>query len=1080
MCNSIHENEHGINIVDNSVKSGNCISLYELSTIYDCSSKTEYDINLNVGNTCNSTIPVNSNALYDNLTINDSTSIYEDDYAINIVDHSAHAVANNSLSNLSSNVTDNSVHARSSNSSMRSRNMLNLHLDTKGMKIGHINIQGMQNKIDQVRVMLNYSRNDVHVLGISESKLSSVHPDNYFHINNFQSLYRKDRIISTERKEEGGGIIVYVKDGVRCKRREDLESDRLECLWIELFPKNSKSFLVGNMYRHPNESVNWNNEFENQIEKVLQQQKEFYLLGDFNRDLLNKQTSKGWLDFIEPFGLTQVVSTPTRITNHSKTLIDHIYCSIKSNVSAVSVPKLGLSDHFPVFLIRKSNSIIPKNSHYCISYRSFKNFNENDFTSALKTVPWDIVKMFDETNDIIDTWSKLFLDIVNTHLPMKQHRVKRKQQPKWLTPDIIDAMKMRDKFKSLNNDTQYKLYRNKVIGLIKKSKKAQYTAIINENNNKPSSVWKLFKEVGASKRNTSSTIFALNVDGKTIESPEEIANEFNKFFVTIASKVKEPIKKSNFKKLNAFCNDRIPQDICFNIPEITNTQVEKYLKAIDVSKATGLDDIGPRLLKISAPYIADSITHICNVSIKSGIFPEKWKEGKVTPLFKAGDKSDPNNYRPISILPVLSKLLEKHVHDSLMEYLVTFNLLHTTQSGFRPKHSCETALACMIDNWLSAINNGQVIGAVMVDFKKAFDLVDHSLLLKKLCSYKLSNIAINWFSSYLLNRSQKVSTNNTISEAEHITSGVPQGSILGPLMFLLFINDLPLYTDIVNTDLYADDTTLYDMNKSIPSVKENLENALEKLSKWCKENGMVINSAKTKVMLVTTHQNQIRLNVQCLGLKLNDKVLKTVSNDKILGVHIENTLTWSIHTDKIAKKIATNLWLLNTIKDFLSLDHRIQFYKTYIQPHIDYCSIIWGATSQSNLNRLYNLQKRACKIILDYEYSDIVKNMEELKILNVYERIFLRKAKFMFNVNRNKTPRYINNLFRQRQHNANLPLLRSVTSTNYIPPRPYKEIFKQCISYSGSIIWNCLPNYLKKIKTMTNFHCQCIQWMKAK
>lgn len=971
------------------------------------------------------------------------------------------------------------AHVHCSDSSMSAQNMLNLHLNDKGMKIGHLNIQGIANKIDQIRAMLNSNKNDVHILGISESKLNSDHPDKYFQINNFQSFYRKDRILTTDRQEEGGGIIVYVKDGMNCKRRTDLEHNRLECIWIEIFPKNSKSFLVGNMYRHPNESVKWNEIFENEIEKILREQKEFYLLGDFNRDLLNKKVGKGWLDFMEPFGLTQLINNPTRIAAHSETLIDHIYCNVKSNVNAITVPKLGLSDHFPIFVTRKCNSVIPKNSHYNISYRSFKKFKETDFIADLETVPWNIIELFDDTNDVMDTWSKLFIDVVNCHLPIKQHRVKRKQQPKWLTPDILDAMKMRDRFKSLNNDEQYKTYRNKVNALIKKSKKEQYTAIINENN-KPSNVWKLFREVGASKKNASASVFSLNVNGQKIENHEEIANEFNNFFVTVASKIKEPIQHSNFKKLRTYCDKKVPKDIYFDIPEITKCQVEKYLKTIDVSKATGLDEIGPRLLRISAPYISESITYLCNQSIKMGIFPDKWKEGKVTPLLKTGDKDDPNNYRPISILPVLSKLLEKHVHDHVMEFLVSYNLLHTTQSGFRPNHSCETALAYMIDNWLGAINKGQMIGAVMVDFKKAFDLVDHALLLRKLHHYKFSDTTINWFSSYLLNRSQKVCINNTISGAAPINSGVPQGSILGPLMFLMFINDLPLYTNLVNTDLYADDTTLYEMNTSVQSIKNKLESALENLSKWCNKNGMLINAAKTKVMLVTTHQRQVCLNVDCLDLRLNGETLKMTQNDKVLGVHIDKNLTWSMHIDKIAKKIATNLWLLNTIKEFLLIEHRVQFYKTYIQPHIDYCSIIWSGTSQTNLNRLYKLQKRACKIILDYEYTDIIKSMDDLKILSIYERIFLRKSKFMFSVNKSKMPSYISEMFHVRPPNENLPTLRSTTSNNYITPRPYKEIFKQSISYSGSIIWNCLPNKLKTIETRNNFHCECIQWIKAK
>ena len=458
-----------------------------------------------------------------------------------------------------------------------------------------------------------------------------------------------------------------------------------------------------------------------------------------------------------------------------------------------------------------------------------------------------------------------------------------------------------------------------------------------------------------------------------------MANAFNKFFVSIASNLKETIENSNFEKLNTFCKNRVPDGTFFTIPQISIETVEKFLKHIDVSKATGCDNIGPRLLKIAAPYIAKSVTYICNQSIKMSEFPEKWKEAKVTPLHKGGTKDVLNNYRPISILPTMSKLLEKHIHDSLMTFLVKFNLLHKSQSGFRPNHSCETALIGMVSKWLESINKGSLIGTVMIDFKKAFDLVDHSVLLKKLKHYKLSHQALSWFASYLSKRKQKVSLNNIISDDEMITDGVPQGSILGPLLFLMFINDLPLYTDSANTDFYADDTTLYVVFASLEIIERNLQVALDCLAKWCKCNGMLINTAKTKVMLITTHQKRTSLINGQLSLHLNNDELNMITIDKVIGIIIDNNLTWSQHVDKVCKKITTNLWLLSRIKEYLTIPQRVQFYKTYIQPHIDYCNTVWGGTSQVNLNRIFRLQKRACKIILDYNVENVLVNMDELK-----------------------------------------------------------------------------------------------------
>lgn len=304
------------------------------------------------------------------------------------------------------------------------------------------------------------------------------------------------------------------------------------------------------------------------------------------------------------------------------------------------------------------------------------------------------------------------------------------------------------------------------------------------------------------------------------------------------------------------------------------------------------------------------ITFICNKSISNNCFPNRWKAAKVSPLHKNGPHDDVNNYRLISILPILSKVLEKHVSECLLHYLNENNLLHKTQSGFNSQYSCETALTHMTDSWLNAIDSGQMIGVVLVDFKKTFDLVDHNILLTKLQCYGIKDETIAWFNSYLTDRRQQVKVNDIKSSFRSVLCGVPQGSILGPLLFLLFINDLPLYTSKVSTDLYADDTTLYCVHNSQSPTEQSLQIALNELHLWCKNNGMVLNSAKTKVMFATTSQKRQKLNNDNLKLFYNYETLLTIKSDKILGVFVENNLSWSEHVKHLIKKIASNIWLL--------------------------------------------------------------------------------------------------------------------------------------------------------------------------
>ena len=387
--------------------------------------------------------------------------------------------------------------------------------------------------------------------------------------------------------------------------------------------------------------------------------------------------------------------------------------------------------------------------------------------------------------------------------------------------------------------------------------------------------------------------------------------------------------------------------------------MRNFLSNLNVSKATGLDNISPKILKISANIIAPSLVYIITKCVFSGSFPSMWKEAKVKPLFKTGDKDDINNYRPISILPTISKLIEKWVDIIFSLFLNNFDLLHKSQSGFHAKHSTESALILMVDSWLKALNAGKLIGCVMVDFRKALDLVDHQILLKKIQSYRCDNSCLSWFRSYLFNRTQRVAINNELSDSSAVNCGFPQGSILGPLLFLLFINYLPLtlHDTISSVDLYADDTTIYEQNVDISTLQSNLQKSLNLLQDWCRKNGMVLNTLKTKVMLITSRRKRNNLYESVLSLKYNDIDIEMTTSDKILGVRVDENLSWNDHYQHVSKKVSSYLWLLSKIKNYLPQEHRFLYYNSYIKPQFDYCSIIWSNSSNSTLIKSTNCRE---------------------------------------------------------------------------------------------------------------------------
>ena len=323
--------------------------------------------------------------------------------------------------------------------------------------------------------------------------------------------------------------------------------------------------------------------------------------------------------------------------------------------------------------------------------------------------------------------------------------------------------------------------------------------------------------------------------------------------------------------------------------------------------------------------------------------------------------------------------------------------------------------------------------------------------------------------------------NNKFSAIEPIRYGVPQGSILGPLMFLIFINDLPLVlkTAVTSTDLYADDSTAYDIHSNMQTLQQNLQNALLLLNKWCRENGMVINTDKTKVMLITSRQKRSNLQDNNLELNFNDVDLKLSSNEKILGVQIEENLLWNSHFQYISKKIASSLWLLSQIKLFLSVDDKLLFYNAYIRPHLEYCSVIWGNSTNLNIKKMTKLQRRACKLILGSEYRHLDEACDRLKILSFNESVFLNKAKMMYKIANNIAPSYLINLFQMRNSSDDtISSLRSVTNRNFLIPKPKLNLFKNSLSYSGAIIWNSIPLEIKNSNSLNMFVNKCKAWLK--
>jgi hypothetical protein len=431
----------------------------------------------------------------------------------------------------------------------------------------------------------------------------------------------------------------------------------------------------------------------------------------------------------------------------------------------------------------------------------------------------------------------------------------------------------------------------------------------------------------------------------------------------------------------------------------TEDFVAKCISSLKPNKATGLDKISARLLKDAAPVIISSLTHLLNLSIINKTVPKIWKSARLTPLHKAGAKDDPSNFRPISILPSISKILERVIHSQLSTYLSTNKLLTTSQFGFRLNSSTVNATAKFTDNVLKSMDDGKVTGAIFLDLAKAFDTVNHTILLRKLSLLGLDANSCDWFRSFLTDRSQATQFSNTLSDAARVTTGVAQGSILGPLLFIIYVNDLPSILDHCCVTLFADDTVLYVSSKSTDTLQNLLNSDLQKLCYWLKENHLTVNIKKSKAMIIGSSQRLAKIT-SSLEFTIDNTRLDQVKSFKYLGVLINENLSWKEHVDHIKSKVNKKIGLFNRIKKFLPLPYRILFYNSYILPIFDYSDIVWGDRGNDTLmSELQTLQNKVARSILDLPFrssaSEALKSLswKNLKLRKLHRLIFIYKCK---------------------------------------------------------------------------------------
>ena len=926
------------------------------------------------------------------------------------------------------------------------------------LKIGHINISYIESKIHEVVYILKDSPR-LDILGITESHLSSKHDSSIFQVPDY-TMIRKDPKFVGET-----GIVVYIKNDIMrfSKRREDLESLGTECVWLEIKLPGNKPFFLGTIYRNPNKSLNistWYENVTNMIDKVTDERRNLILMGDLNIDLLKPHTS--WSTYYKSCGLVQLINEPTRVATYkdrsTSTLIDHIYTNSIETIHHSNVIKTAASDHFLVQCQYKFREIRnKKHVHTYIKVRSYKNFDKDLFLFDLSKVSFDQVFQIPDPEQAIEAWYSIFLPVLDRHAPLRTKRVKQKDMPTFVTHEIRQLMRERDDMKQKfgKKDRRYKKLRNKVTEAVRQTKKQQAKESIDRDKT-IMNVWRVMNEITGKSRGS---------PNKINFSPEEL----NDYFLSLAKTLQGP--KQNLEisdELIKFSEDR--QRPKFTLPYLTVYEVGKMITKLQSKRSCGPDNINAFILKLAVPYIVESLTYVYNQCIYKSVFPATLKMAKVVPIPKTKSPQNPSDYRPISLLPVVSKPLERHIKKHMNSYIEQHQLFYPYQSGFRKNHSCQTALIRLCDTWYREINKSKLVGAVFLDLKKAFDLVDHDILIAKLKIYLKDENITTLLTSYLSNRSQYVHDNGISSPLGNIICGVPQGSILGPLLFCLFINDLPLCLKGLRVlcDIFADDNSLHSSDKNLGTIQSNLQEGLTRIDHWCKTNRMMLNPTKTKSMVITTRQKH-QIKPLILNLSLNNQLIEQVDSHRVLGVIIDNKFTWDSHISHICKIVARNTYLLKQLSFYVELEHLKKFFHAHCMSHINYASTVWAGADEVHMKPLNSIHRRAIKILCPTQTVQTDEKFKTLGILPLDKQHDYNTAIAVFKTRCGQYPQYLSSFL--------VKCTDRYGSQNYISPLTNMDLFKNSFSFSGPLIWNSLPSIAKSKNSLSTFKTAAHQYL---
>ena len=917
------------------------------------------------------------------------------------------------------------------------------------------NCDGLSNKKDEL--LLEATETKASIILVTEVRPKNYDDENPVTENDF--ILQGFKPYSNINESEKRGVAIYVSEDLSPLVTEFTFNNKFEeQTWIELKLRGNDKLLIGCIYRSGSGSHQNNNLLSTLFRQINQvNPSHLFVYGDFNFkgidwNLLvgSNENENKFINAVQDSFLFQHVDDFTRYREGNlPSILDLIFTNEEGLVSNVDyLPPIGASDHL---VLRAELNVYPDEA---VPEPKF-NYHKGDYkkiSEHLNKYEWYEMMKDMGAEEAFKCFEDILTKLMNEFIPKFKHSGKNKRKKLWMNRDSRRQSRRKRKYfrrflaTRLDSDLQAAKKEAKALTrLTKKLRKAFERDIAKEARKNPKGFWRYCRSLMKTRADIGEI---LKADGTMTAGNEDKAKAFNDYFSSVFT-------REDTENIPVFEERHFQEKLQTVI--ITPDKVKKKLQKLKASKCAGPDGFHPRVLRDCADSLAFPLTLIFNKSLQEAHLPPPWKEANVKALYKnKGKKIDPGNYRPISLTSVVCKIMESIIRDDIITHMMSNNLFCNEQHGFVPGRSCVTQLLLCLEEWTDLVDQGYPVDIIYMDFQKAFDSVPHRRLIMKIKAYGIDGYVLKWLEDFLVGRRQRVVIGKDSSNWAEVVSGIPQGSVLGPLLFVIYINDIPNGIQSL-MKIFADDTKMYRALKT-PADNIDLQNDIFTIENWSKQWQMPFNVPKC-------HALHLGFNNQKLDYSVNSTGIESVKTEKDLGIVIDEKLDFNIHVLEMVKKANRSLGCIRRTIKYKDREIVLPLYKAYVRSRLEYGSSVWNPYQVQQTQRIERVQRRATKMIHDISHLDYETRLKELKLPSLQYR---RRRADMHQVFKiiNRLERIEPDAF--FRPNAQKKVTRGHNKRFY-KPKPRLNIRKNTFSVRVVNDWNSLPQNLIDSGTLEEF-----------